>query len=67
MQVSTDLNAKADMSVSWRQILKQWSHEVWILAGNSNRLISAPYQIQFTVLGPNIFLSTVSMGKVIIC
>ncbi|EFX79553.1 hypothetical protein DAPPUDRAFT_304438 [Daphnia pulex] len=44
----------------WIELFKQWTHEVWILEGNSNRLVSGNIHIQFTVLGSNIFLRTVS-------
>jgi hypothetical protein len=44
----------------WIELFKQWTHEVWILEGNSNRLVSGNIHIQFTVLGSNIFLKTVS-------
>lgn len=44
----------------WIELFKQWAHEVWILEGNSNRLVSGNIHIQFTVLGSNIFLKTVS-------
>lgn len=42
------------------QALKRWVHEVWVLQGNSNRLVCGNTQIQFMVLGPNIFLKTVT-------
>ena len=59
-KVTADLNEKDCSIVQWVAILKQWVHEVWVLCGNSNRLVSDNIQIQFKVLGPNIFLNTVS-------
>jgi len=40
-------------------LLKTWVHEVWVLEGNSNRLVCGTTQIQFSVLGPDIFLKTI--------
>ncbi|KAI9558752.1 hypothetical protein GHT06_015541 [Daphnia sinensis] len=41
-------------------LVRQWTHELWILEGNANRLICGRIQVQFTVLGSNMFLKTIS-------
>ena len=60
VSLSLLLAITAEEQKPWIELFKQWNHEVWILEGNSNRLVSGNIQIQFTVLGSNIFLKTVS-------
>ena len=58
--MSLSLAVTPDKQKSWLDFFNQWSHEVWVLEGNSNRLVCGKIQVQFTVLSSNIFLKTVS-------
>lgn len=58
--MSLSLAITPDKQKDWLDMLNQWCHEVWVLEGNSNRLVCGNIQVQFTVLGSNINLKTVS-------
>ncbi|KAK4010162.1 hypothetical protein OUZ56_019309 [Daphnia magna] len=60
LYVSLSLALTQEEQKTWIDLVKQWTHELWILEGNANRLVCGRIQVQFTVLGSNMFLKTVS-------
>lgn len=60
MSLALTARSDADDQPSWETLLRKWVHEVWTLEGNSNRLVCRDIQVQFTVLGSNIYLKSVS-------